>query len=120
MNSIFIEGVCGTGKSTSLAMLSKKLPAFMLPELPEFNRGLLFPFDSESNIQNNFKSYLLHESIRESLFSALANKGIDYVISDRSYISIFALAISMKDFLGNKFVNIILEEIIKGIKAPET
>lgn len=118
MNKIFVEGVCGTGKSTIIKMLSEKLPALAIPELPEFARGLLLPFNSVGNIQSNFLKYIEHEYIREGVFSRCSNS-IDYVIADRSYISIVALALSMKDYLGNDFINEIISVVIEKIENED-
>lgn len=114
MNKIFVEGVCGTGKSTIIKMLAEKLPALTIPEFPEFARGLLFPFNSEMNIQNNFLKYVEYECIREGVFSRCPSS-IDYVIADRSYLSTIALALSMKDYLGNDFINEIISVVIEKI-----
>lgn len=51
MDTVFIEGVCGVGKSTLMAVLANELSALTIPELPEFNRGLLLPFTSSENIK---------------------------------------------------------------------
>ena len=117
MNSIFIEGVCGTGKTTLIKALANLLPALTLPELPEFNRGLLHPFDNRLDIQFNFINDLSHEAVREAIYSSELIKNIDFVIADRSYISLVALALSMEDYLGREFVLSLIDSIIDGINT---
>ena len=117
MNKIFIEGVCGTGKTTILNSLSKKMPAFTIPELPEFNRSLLSPFTSEENIKYNFQQYIKHEIIRESIFSCSLIQEFNYVIADRSYFSIIALALSMIDYIGKDFIKLVISNVIERIKS---
>lgn len=116
MNIVFIEGVCGAGKSTIIKELAQKLPALTIPELPKFNRSLLSSFTSEKNIKNNFMKYLDHETIREHVFSSHKINEIAYVIADRSYISIVALALSMEDYIGREFIGMIISKVIENIE----
>ena len=117
MNKIFIEGVCGTGKSTITQTLAKKLPALIIPELPEFNRGLLAPFNSSENVNKNFLDYINHEAIRESIFSSstLINSKINFIVADRSYISILALALGMRDYLEKDFISEIFIQVVNNL-----
>ncbi len=115
MKKIFIEGVCGVGKTMLVGELAKMLPAFVIPELPEFNRGLLKPFGSASNIIFNFKEYVKHESIRQFIFSYDNFDEINYAIMDRSYLSIVALGISMEDYIGANEVRGLISCIIERL-----
>ena len=119
MNSIFIEGVCGTGKTTLVNGLAKSLPALTIPELPEYNRGLLQPFTSPLNIKKNFKDYVIHEVLRESILYKKFPNEIQYGVIDRSYISIIALSLSMLDIIGIQFSKTIMNLIIDKIFNEE-
>lgn len=108
---IFIEGVCGTGKSTLVRELSALLSSFSIPELPEFNRHILLPYENSENIRDNFSTNLKCEIIREHILGANTFESATFIF-DRSYFSLMALSQGFKDYLPIKF----RIELIKEIK----
>lgn len=116
MKSLFIEGVCGCGKTTTVNKLGSMLPAFVVPELTEFVRGLLSPFSTEEFCAHNFDNYVRFEQSRESIVSAIPDD-IPFTVFDRSYISIIALSLSMIDLLPIEYPSRIVCTITSLIAA---
>lgn len=115
MKSVFIEGVCGCGKTTTVNCLGKILPAFVVPELTEFVRGLISPFNNKDNCSRNFNDYIRFEISRESILQALPND-VRFAVFDRSYVSIIALSLSMCDILPDNMSSKLVSEILSLIE----
>lgn len=60
--------------------------------------------------------YIDHEAIRESILFSSDIKNINYILADRSYISLIALSISMEDYLGENYIKDIISKVIKNIE----
>ena len=108
---IHIEGVCGTGKTTLVKALCKKFKAFCIPEMPEFNRFTLKPFDTPDNILFNMIKNIEHSILRENIVCPN-----EICIFDRGFLSIIALCEGMKDYLTKENCDYIISQILFNIK----
>lgn len=111
---IFLEGICGAGKSTIMKRIAQRVKAITVPEISEYSRSVLLPFTTSDNIEHNFQTNTKIEILRELFISGKTEFPI---IFDRSYLSTIVLSAAFGDYLPESYTFRIANQCIDQMKS---